>query len=161
MDASRHYQTVQALGINANVHSWNNGQLTPALDRFIDEMGANAFRAVIEDATWESTNDDQDPAHFSWDYYNTVYESPKFTDLWNTIAYLNGKNVTVSLSVMGHLPDWMGGSSLSASQEDEWVEMMASLVYYGRVVKHLKFSLFEPFNESDLAPGIEGALAPP
>jgi fibronectin type 3 domain-containing protein len=158
VNASQQYQTAQGLGVNVNVHSWNGGQLKPALDQLSDQLGASAFRVVIEKADWESTNDDADPNHFNWDYYNQVYETAKFTDLWNTIGYLSSKHVTVSLNVMGPLSAWMGGSALSTSQEAEWVEMMASLVYYARVVKHLDLTLFEPFNEPDWN-GIEGAQA--
>ncbi|HEY5183834.1 MAG TPA: hypothetical protein VIM19_02770, partial [Actinomycetes bacterium] len=156
VDATQRFQTVQGLGVNVNVHSWDGGRLKPALDQLTDQLGARVFRVIIEKADWESTNDDADPNHFNWAYYDQVYQTSKFTDLWNTIAYLNAKHVTVSLSVMGALPAWMGGSSLAPSQEAEWVEMMASLVYYGRLVKHLDFTLFEPFNEPDWN-GIEGA----
>jgi Big-like domain-containing protein len=158
VNATQRYQVVQGLGVNINVHSWNNGELKPILDQLTDELGATAFRVVIDNADWESTNDDTDPNHFNWDYYRAIYESTKFTDLWNTIAYLNSKHVTVSVSVMGPLAQWMGGSSLATSQEPEWVEMMASLVYYGRVNKGLSFTLFEPFNEPDWN-GIEGTQA--
>jgi fibronectin type 3 domain-containing protein/O-glycosyl hydrolase len=160
VNAAQKYQAVQGLGVNVNVHSWNGGQLKPALDQLTDQLGASAFRVVIEQADWEATNDDADPSHFNWDYYNQVYETAKFTDLWNTLAYLSSKHVTVSLNVMGPLAAWMGGSTLSTSQEAEWVEMMASLVYYARVVKHLDLTLFEPFNEPDWT-GTEGARATP
>ncbi|HET8559507.1 MAG TPA: Ig-like domain-containing protein [Marmoricola sp.] len=155
VDAGTRYQTVQGLGVNVNARSWDNGKLAPALDRLTDELGATAFRVVVDNADWEATNDDADPAHFNWDYYDQVYETPRFTDLWNTIAYLNTKKVTVALNVMGPSASWMGGPTLSPSKEDEWAEMMASLVYYGRVVKKLDFSLFEPFNEPDWN-GVEG-----
>ena len=43
----------------------------------------------------------------------------------------------------------MGGSRIDAGEEDEWVEMIASLVYYGVRTKGLSIDLLSPINEPD------------
>lgn len=157
VNGAQQFQTIDGFGVNVNVASWNGGELRPALDLLIDQLGANIFRVVIDNADWEDVNDDASAQVFNWDYYRPVYTSPKFEELWATLAYLNQRGAAggVILNVMGPVPSWMGGSQIWASAEDEWVEMIASLVYYGRVTRGLQFSMLSPMNEPDWD-GIEG-----
>ena len=45
----------------------------------------------------------------------------------------------------------MGGSTLTAGKEDEWAEMIASLLFYARNTKGLRFQLVAPNNEPDIS----------
>jgi O-glycosyl hydrolase len=157
IDGNKRFQTIDGFGVSANSASWDNGELRPAIDRLVDENGSTIWRVVMEMADWEATNDDADPNNFNWTYYNTIYSSPKFEELWATMAYLNQKGVAdlLMLNFMGRGPTWLGGASLPTSKEDEWVEMVASVAYYARNNRHLQFGLFAPNNESDWD-GIEG-----
>jgi O-glycosyl hydrolase len=151
VDGSRSFQRIDGFGVNANARSWNDGQLAPAVDMLVDQMGARIFRVILEKSDWQPGPDGVDVNSFNWDYYTPIYESSKFQGLWGTIGYLNSKQVpTVMLNLMGIIPDWMGGTSLSSDREDEWVKMVASLVYYGRNVRHVQFNLLSPMNEEDL-----------
>jgi hypothetical protein len=49
-------QIVSGLGVYANVHSWNNGQLRPAVDKIAD-LGDVTWRVIIEKADWGSRTD--------------------------------------------------------------------------------------------------------
>ncbi len=151
IDGTRLFQTIDGFGTNINGASWNNGRLAPALDLLSKTMGGTIFRVILETADWEATNDNADPQTFNWDDYRPIYESPKFQSLWNIIRYLeqDHKNV-VMLNVMGWIPDWMGGKVINETAEDEWVEMIASAVYYGRNVEHLDIRLLSPANEIDI-----------
>ena len=62
---------------------------------------------------WEATNDDADPNHFEWTYYNSVYSNAKFQQVWNTLRYLTQKGIEsgLVLGFMGQPPAWMGGNS--------------------------------------------------
>ena len=91
INGNQRFQTIDGFGISANSASWDNGELRPAIDKLIDENGSTIWRVVIEMADWEATNDDADPNNFNWTYYNTIYSSPRFEELWATIAYLNQK----------------------------------------------------------------------
>ena len=52
---------MDGFGVNINSLSWKNGELAPALDRLIDEVGAKTWRVVFDMADWEATNDNADP----------------------------------------------------------------------------------------------------
>ena len=56
---------------------------------------------------------------------------------------------------MGPTPAWMGSPKITPGMEDEWAEMLASLVYYAKVTRGLQFNLLGPANEVDWD-GIEG-----
>jgi len=157
IDGNQRFQTIDGFGVNANSASWDNGALGPAIDKLADEGGATIWRVVMEMADWEATNDDLDPNNFNWTYYDTIYSSPRFEELWSTLAYLNQKGVAnlLILNFMGRGPTWMGGADLPAGMEDEWVETVASVAYYARNNRHLQFGIFAPNNESDWD-GIEG-----
>ena len=151
VDGAQKFQTIDGFGVNANSLSWKNGELKPAIDILADEMGSSVWRVVFYMEDWESTNDNSDPNVFNWDYYNALYSNAKFQNLWGTIGYLEQKGLSsrTVLSFMGDVPGWMGGGQINPSSEDEWVKMIASLVYYARNTMHLSFSLLDPMNETD------------
>ena len=157
IDGNQRFQTMDGFGVSANSASWDNGELRPAIDTLIDDNGSTIWRVVIEKADWEAANDDADPSNFNWAYYNTIYSSPRFEELWATMAYLNSRGVTgmLMLDFMGDGPAWMGGADLPTGMEDEWVETVSSVAYYARNNRHLQFGMFAPNNESDWD-GIEG-----
>src|SRR5262249_54462381 len=145
---------------NINSHSWNNGELKPALDMLNDQMGATLYRVVYDMEDWESVNDNADPNTPDWTYYNALYSNASFQELWGTLHYLNQKGISngIALSFMGRVPTWMGGSVINTSAEDEWVEMMSTLVTYARNTEHVQFAMLDPLNETDWD-GIEGPQA--
>src|SRR5262245_34251179 len=73
VDGSQQFQTIDGFGVNVNTGWWNNGEVKPAIDMLVDQLGANIFRAVIEESDWESTNDDANPNNFNWTYYNALF----------------------------------------------------------------------------------------
>jgi hypothetical protein len=157
VNGSQQFQVIDGFGVNANSASWNGGELRPALDLLVDQVGATLWRVVIDNGDWEATNDNADPNVFDWTYYNSVYTTPKFEELWSTIAYLNQKGISsgLMLSFMGPVAPWMGGEQITVAAEDEWVEMVASIMYYGRVTRGLQIPLLSPMNETDWN-GVEG-----
>jgi O-glycosyl hydrolase len=153
VSGSQRFQTMDGFGVSINAHSWKNGELKPALDMLVDQNGSRIFRVVMEMADWEQTNDNADPNSYNWAYYNPIYSGPDFEDVWSTIGYLRGKGIPSSniiLSFMGDGPTWMGGTSVTSAQEDEWVEQVVSAAYYGRAVRGADFGMFSPNNEPDL-----------
>ena len=157
IDGNQRFQIIDGFGVSANSASWNNGELRPAIDRLVDEGGSTIWRVIIDMADWEAQNDDANAANFNWTYYNTVYSSAKFEELWATLAYLNQKGITstLMLNFMGRGPTWMGGADLPTAMEEEWVETVASAAYYARNTRNIQFGLFAPNNEPDWD-GIEG-----
>ena len=145
-------QQIDGIGVNANTRSWYGKELEPALNLLLDSMNASIWRVIVETVEkWEDVNDNNDPFTFNWDYYNKLYETPKFQKAWDMIRYLNDHGITDKLMInfMGPVPEWMGKKTVKPEYEDEYVEMITSFFYYARNKRHLKFGLVSPTNESD------------
>lgn len=172
IDGSATFQTIDGFGVNINSAWWYDGRyedakvVQPAIDLLVDSLGATIFRAVIEEIDWEVLNDDDDPNHFNWDYYNRVFSDTRFQGVWNTLRYLNQKGITkyLMISLMGAPPasapmtapdplkSWMGGTdnTIAPDMEDEMAESIAALLYYMRYTARIQFTLVSPMNETDI-----------
>jgi O-glycosyl hydrolase len=152
IDGSETNQVIEGFGVNINSWSWTNQELKPVIDGLVDDSGMTLFRVVVENG-WEATNDNDDPNVMNWDYYNAIYSSAEFEKVWGLVGYLNQKGITngIMLNFQGPGPDWMGGYTLLDGYEDEWAEMIVSLLMYARNTRHLQFNLVAPNNEPDLA----------
>lgn len=181
-DGSKKYQTMDGFGVNINTAWWYDGEygdtklVQPAIDLLVDSLGATIFRAVIEEMDWEAVNDDNDPNHFNWTYYNSIFSNKKFQGVWNTLRYLNKKGITngLVLSFMGAPPasapletpdrqkSWMGNTlySIDPTKEDEFVETIAALLYYARNTAKVQFTLVSPMNETDIISRTKNAKHP-
>ena len=152
IDGARTYQKFDGIGVNANTRSWNAKELEPAVNLLLDSMNASIWRVLVETVEkWEEVNDNNDPFTFNWQYYNKLYETPKFRKAWDMIKYLNDRGVKEKLMInfMGFAPEWMGVKVIEPKYEDEYVEMIVSFFYYALEVKGLKFGLIAPTNESE------------
>ena len=163
---------IDGFGVNINTAWWYKGRygnpetVFPAIDLAADSLGAVIFRAVIEEIDWEKVNDDGDPDHFNWEYFNTVFEDEKFKGIWEILRYLNKKGVTdrLVISFMGAPPaasplakpdpaqSWMGNTlySIDRDKESELAESLAAFLYYARNRAGISFSLVSPMNETDI-----------
>lgn len=151
IDGAQRFQTIDGFGANINGTYWNDGAMAPALDALAAELGATIFRVIVETSYWESANDNADPLSFDWAAYNTVYAGPEFRSLFAIMRHLTQKDgAHVVLNVMGPAPAWMGDGRVDTSAEDEWVEMIASLLVYARDEEGLAIELLAPMNEMDL-----------
>src|SRR5712672_2114706 len=84
IDGLKKLQKMDGIGVNANTRSWNGEELKPALDLLLDSMHATIWRVIVETVEkWEDVNDNSDPFTFNWDYYNKLYETPKFKKVWD------------------------------------------------------------------------------
>jgi hypothetical protein len=158
---------MDGMGTNINSWAWKNGELKPALDLLVDTNGANLFRVIHDRMTWATKTQIAGLHSLDAATLAAVYETSDMQDLWNTIAYLNAKGVKgkqILLNFMGWTSTWMGGSGqynvvsyINNTNNTDIATMIASLVYYGRVVKQLDFGLVSPFNEPDWN-GLEGPI---
>ena len=161
INGAQTFQTMDGMGVNINVNSWNSGQLAPALNLLVTTNGSSLIRVIRDPMDWV-TSESVIPALHSLDpvTLQQVYEAPKMQDIWNTIGALNLIGVRgnqIVLNFMGWTPTWLGGSGafgvrsyITAGKEQQFATMIASLMYYGRKVKNLDFLLLTPLNESDL-----------
>ena len=83
-----HFQTVSGLGVNANVHSWENGQ-AQAGHRQDRRFGDVTWRVIIDKGDWLAREDPSDPGTIDWAGYTPIYEHGKWPDLWDTIDYIS------------------------------------------------------------------------
>ena len=153
IDGAIHFQQIDGFGVNANTASWSPNELEPAIDMLVDSANMLIWRVVLEsEKNWEDENDNNDPFVFNWNFYNNIYESPKFQKAWDMIEYLNKKGITKNLmiNIMGRVPAWMGFEVVNPDKEEEYVEMLVSMLYYACNQRHLKFGLFGPMNEPDI-----------
>ena len=163
IDGAQRFQTMDGFGVNANVNSWNGGELHDAIHLLADDLGSSLWRVYIDNTDWETTNDDGNHLTFNWNYYNPLYSTPRFEEAWSLIGELNAHGITdgVVLNFMGTGPEWMkDGLALDVQREDEWVEMILSYAHYARFNRGLQFGRLSPFNESDWD-GKEGIQADP
>src|SRR3978361_1198478 len=100
IDGSKRFQQIDGIGVNANTRSWNGKELEPALNLLLDSMQATIWRVIVETVEkWEDVNDNNDPFTFNWDYYNKLYETPKFQKAFEMIGYLNKHGITDKLMI--------------------------------------------------------------
>ena len=151
IDGAQTNQVIDGFGVNANYWSFQGNSLKPAIDSLVDGAGITQFRVVMNNG-WETANDNGDPASMNNSYYNAIYSSTEFQKLWGLLRYLNQRGLTnsVMLNFQGRAPSWMAPYCLSPGMEDEWAEMITSLVLFARTNQHVAFSLLAPNNEPDL-----------
>lgn len=165
VDGAQTFQRVAGVGVNINVNSWSGGALEPALEMLLQPPGAggagmSVFRVIRDPMTWVASESDISLlGALDRPTLDRIYQAPAMEDLWSTIAYLNSRGVPgdrIMLNFMGWTPTWLGGggaydvpSNLTPGKESELAIMIASLVYYGRVVRGLDFQLLAPVNEED------------
>ncbi len=172
IDGAERHQILDGFGVNINPAWWYGGDygdaatIFPAIDMLVDSLGATIFRVVIEEIDWEAENDDNDPFHFNWDYYNAVFSNKKFRCIWDAMRHLNKKGISRDLviSFMGAPPSpaplagkdlsksWMGGTdySISPDKEEELAESIAAFLFYMRNTAKIDFNLVSPMNETDV-----------
>ena len=59
IDGSQTFQSIDGFGVNANSASWKNRELRPAIDMLVDQLGVTIFRVVVDNADWETINDNR------------------------------------------------------------------------------------------------------
>jgi hypothetical protein len=158
VDGSQHFQTITGFGTNLSSEAWNGGAVIPSLNILLGH-GYQTYRVILEPVQgWEDTNpntgaySDSNP---NWAFYNNLYgTSTKFTNLWNTIGYLNNHGATVILNLQSDAPAWMtdpGGAtgSMGPDHEADWATMVSTMVDYAVNTAHVRIDALGPMNEPD------------
>jgi hypothetical protein len=161
---------IVGFGVNGQPRQWgtNGAGVKPALDMLVNDLGSDYFRVEVNngESDYEATNDDGSYVSFNWTYYDALFSTKRFTDLWNYIRYVNSIASTahVQLSWHGGLPGWFGGSTfngdgrsytLPQAMEGEYVEELLAVMVYARTrapEPRPQFDLISPFNEPEYSP---------
>lgn len=149
---------------------------------------ASLFRIPYEPTDWSCPNgcdaaarpsttlaamhDATNPANLAT--LQSVYETTSMQNLWATLHELNAQAISglqLQVNFMGWTAQWMGGTghytggsstiTNNAQTNQDFADMLASLVYYGKVLHSppVSFSQIERFNEMDASNGSrEGPL---
>jgi len=107
VDVSQRFQSMDGFGVNFNGTYFRESQ-KPMIDMLIDDLGATVFRLDPYGLTnWEAANDDADPKHMNWEYYNDRYSIPAFEASWAAGRYLNSRGIKPFMALSGTAPEWM------------------------------------------------------
>src|SRR2546427_3670734 len=107
VNPAQRYQVIDGFGVNFNGTYFRDSQ-KPMIDMLIDDLGATNFRLDPYGLTnWEATNDDADPKHMNWEYYNDRYSIPAFEAAWAAGRYLNSRGLKPFIALSGTAPEWM------------------------------------------------------
>jgi len=172
VDLSQRFQVIDGFGVNFNGTYFRDAQ-KPMIDMLINDLGATIFRLDPYGlSNWEAANDDNDPKHMNWEYYNDRYSIPEFEASWAAARYLNSRGIRPFLALSGIAPEWMLDKNappakhkvgahardlskpyhLNPAMYDEFAEEVASLAVYARTKAHIDFEYFGPINETDCFP---------
>jgi len=163
LNCQRTHQTMEGFGANINpVGHWYDGQLIPALDKLIDDLGASLFRLDPYGFTnWIDPDGRADRTILHSETYTRIYRSQPFQDAWAMARYFNRKGVRFILNVSGIVPRWMcGPDGKTLSDLEAYADLLTSLAWWARKEEDLRFDLFGPFNETDLGPPEGPVVAP-
>lgn len=155
INLSTAHQTIDGFGANINpVGHWREGGLIPVMDRLIDDLGATIFRLdPYGFCTWIDPAGTGDRSLLNEENYARVYRSAPFRDAWGMARYLNSRGLEPLLNVSGVAPPWMcGPDGKTLTDYETYVDLLSSLARWAWEEEGIRFSLFGPFNETDLGP---------
>ena len=155
LNAGNRFQTIDGFGVNITPAQWRGGNLKTALDSLTDNLGTTLIRFdCFGRANWLDPSKQNAEGSFPADYLKQVYTSPVFKDAWAAFRYLNSKGIEPVFNISGAVPAaWTVANNIKTNRLknfDAYASMAASLLVWAREKEGLKFSLFMPFNETDL-----------
>ncbi len=77
VDGDKTYQTISGWGGNTYgwiLNGWNGWSNEQVYEVAYNELRATHLRLVTEFESWEERNDDDDPEHFNWSYYQSRFQ---------------------------------------------------------------------------------------
>jgi hypothetical protein len=153
LDATKTFQTVDGFGANINPAQWRDGNLKPALDLLVDDLGGTLFRLDPTGlAKWLDPARRLPDGHYPPEYLEQIYTSKVFRDAWATFRALNAKGAKPFLNASGHVTPGLGRADDPKRLADfeGYAEMVVTMTKWAREREHLEFTMLAPFNETDL-----------
>ncbi|MCJ7692710.1 MAG: hypothetical protein MUO22_04780, partial [Sedimentisphaerales bacterium] len=152
LNAEKQFQVIDGFGANINPAQWRDGELKAAIDLLVDELGCSLFRFdCYGQANWLDPGKRDEEGCYAEAYLEEVYTSKVFRDAWETYRYMQSKGVKLFLNVSGRIPAGLAGPDGERLIDyDGYAEMVVSLLKWARYRENLEFTLFAPYNETDL-----------
>ena len=153
IDGATKRHTIDGFGVNITPAQWRNGNLKPAIDSLVDDLGCTLFRFdCVGLADWIDPSKRGADGKYPADYLQQVYTNKTFSDAWATFKYLNSKKIIPQFNVSGRIPPAMGRKDdiKRLADFEGYAEMIATMLVWAREQEKLTFSILSPFNETDL-----------
>ena len=152
LDAGKTFQTIDGFGVNFNPAQWRKGNLQPAINLLVDDLGCTLFRFDPTGlAEWLDPARRSADGTWSSDYLAEVYTSQVFRDAWAAFRALNAKGIQPLLNVSGRIPAPLGRQEnpKRLGDFDAYAQMVVSMAQWARKTEGLRFRYLAPFNETD------------
>ena len=152
LNADEQYQAIDGFGVNITPAQWNDGNLKPIVDMIVDDLGSTLIRFdCYGKADWLDPARQNPDKTFPEEYLAEVYKSKIFEDAWETFRYFNEKGIEPIFNISGRIPsEWAGEDGERLVDFESYAIMAVSLLKWARFEENLKFSLFMPYNETNL-----------
>lgn len=152
LDAGQSYQTIDGFGVNITPAQWRDGNLKPAIDLLVDDLGCVLFRFdCFGTADWLDPGKRDKNGRYPVEYLKSIYTGKIFQDAWETFRYLNSKGIEPFFNISGKIPKALAGEDGQTLVDYAgYAEMAVSMLEWAARKENLKFKLFSPFNENDL-----------
>jgi O-glycosyl hydrolase len=162
VDTNATLQTIDGFGVNINSKYWGDGQLLPVLKMLVDDLGATLFRLdAYGKANWIDPDGTLGPDALGEARLARVYEDEAFRSGAALGRWLNERGLEPYVTVTGVVPPWMcEKDGITLKRYDLYAQMVASYASWMRR-QGVRFSLFGPFNETDIGPPEGPKVAPP
>jgi hypothetical protein len=181
VDGSTTYQKIDGFGLNINSKHWSES-LVPTMDMLREDLGASLYRVDIwGNSNWiDPTGELGKEKALRPEHLTEVYSSPVFQKGWAMMRYLNQHGILPYLTASGDVPNWMLGDTYNKEHlkgipglpverfgwrghplvdYEAFCDMLVSMVEWARKKEGLRFNLFGPLNETDIAqpegPGVD------
>jgi hypothetical protein len=152
LKTSKTYQLMDGFGVNITPAQWRDGNLKSVIDILVDDLGSTLIRFdCYGKADWLDPMKQLPDKTFPPEYLEEVYTSKVFVDAWETFRYFNSKGIEPIFNISGRIPsEWAGEDGEHLVNFESYAEMAVSMLKWARFNENLRFSLFMPYNETNL-----------
>lgn len=158
------HQTIRGWGGNTYswiLNGWNGWSDNRVYEIAFNELGATHLRMVTEFENWELENDDGDPDHFNWTYFQSRFQQTDNQarlvqsdfNMMEKIANELKKSLIIGI---WNVPDWMVANpakndhrDLPHAMHDEFAESVAAYLLWARDKRGINIPQIILANEPD------------
>lgn len=164
VDGNKTFQTLHGWGGNTYswiLNGWNGWSNDQVYEIAFNELGTTHLRLVTEFESWEPENDDGDPNHFNWVYFQSRFQQTDDKarlvqsdfNMMHKIANMFKKQLLIGI---WNVPDWMvqdpakkDHRDLPYSQHAEFAESVAAYLLWARDQRGIQIPEIILANEPD------------
>jgi O-glycosyl hydrolase len=164
VDGSTTYQTIRGWGGNTYswiLNGWNGWTDERVYEIAFGELGTTHLRMVAEFKNWELQNDDNDPEHFNWTYFESRFQASDnkaklVQSDFNMMDKIVNEFEDHLMIGIWDVPNWMVSDSTKKDQRDlpysmhaEFAESVAAYLLWARDQRGINIPQVILANEPD------------